>query len=289
MRIIEVVPYNSKWPQLFEAEAELIKKALGNNCIALYHVGSTSVPGLSAKPIIDILPVVKDILEVDQRTKAMEDLGYLSKGEHGMAFRRFFQKFNAVNVHVYEEGDPEIHRYLKFRDWMRSHPDDREAYAKLKIELAKKFSHDILSYCNGKDAFVARIDEKNGYEGWRMVQALTDREWAAISALQQKVPTIEKDHIHFVFYKNADIIGYAHLQLLLKNQALIHVIVLDDQDWKARFLKLCERWLLHQGFKTLWLHSTPETYLFFCNQGYRKMPDPSCSPANMSKVLTGEQ
>lgn len=287
MRIIEVVPYNPKWPQLFEIEAALIKKALGDNCIAIYHVGSTSVPGLSAKPIIDILPVVKDILEVDHRTKAMENLGYVAKGENGMAFRRFFQKGGTVkthNVHVYEQGDPEIDRYLKFRDWMRSHPDDREAYAKLKKELAAKFPHDILSYCNGKDAFVASIDDKDGYQGWRMVQALTDREWAAVSALHQKASN-EKDHIHFVFYKNADIIGYAHLQLLPKHQALLHVIVIDEH-WKARFLKLCERWLVHQGFKMLWVQSTPETYPFFCNQGYRKMPNLSGSHADMGKVLS---
>jgi hypothetical protein len=122
-----------------------------------------------------------------------------------------------------------------------------------------------------------------------MVQALTDREWAAVSALQQKVPPTEKDHIHFVFYKNADILGYAHLQLLPKHQALLHVIVMDDQNWKARFLKLCERWLLHQGFKMLWVQSTPETYPFFCNQGYRKMPDPSGSFADMGKVLNGNR
>jgi len=286
MRIIEVVPYNPKWPQLFEEEAALIKKALGDNCIAIYHVGSTSVPGLNAKPIIDILPVVKDILEVDHRTKAMENLGYVAKGENGMAFRRFFQKGGTVkthNVHVYEQGDPEIDRYVKFRDWMRSHRDDREAYAKLKKELAAKFPHDILSYCNGKDAFVASIDDKDGYEGWRMVQALTDREWAAVSALHQTASN-EKDHIHFVFYKNADIIGYAHLQLLPKHQAILHVIVMDNQDWKARFLKLCERWLVHQGFKMLVVQSTPETYPFFCNQGYSKSGSPADSQS--SKVLT---
>lgn len=298
-RIIEVVPYNPKWPQLFEAEAELIEEALGDNCIAIHHIGSTSVPGLSAKPIIDIIPVVKDILEVDTSAKFMEDLGYLAKGEYGMAFRRFFQKGSDVkthNVHVYEEGDPEISRYLKFRDWMRSHPDDREAYAILKLELAAKFPHDILSYCNGKDAFVASIDDKDGYDGWRMVQALTHREWAAVSSLHQKLLNTanEKDHIHFVFYKNADIIGYAHLQLLPKNIAALRLIVIDERyrnkGFGSQFLKLCERWLVHQGFKTLFVQSSPETYPFFSKQGYSNMSfeDPDGSPADtqMGKVLT---
>ena len=121
-----------------------------------------------------MLPVVRNIQEVDKATKAMESLGYEAKGEYGIAFRRYFQKGKDIrthNVHVYQEGDPEISRYLKFRDWMRSHPDDAENYGKLKLELAKKFPHDILQYCNGKDAFVASIDAKDGFDGWRIVKA----------------------------------------------------------------------------------------------------------------------
>ena len=160
IRKIEVVEYTSSWPELFEVEAELIKRALGRNCIEIHHIGSTSIPGLSAKPVIDMLPVVRDIQEVDKATKAMESLGYESKGEYGMAFRRYFQKGKNIrthHVHVYQEANPEISRYLKFRDWMRSHTSDAENYGKLKLELAKKFPYDILQYCNGKDAFVASI------------------------------------------------------------------------------------------------------------------------------------
>jgi GrpB-like predicted nucleotidyltransferase (UPF0157 family) len=77
--IVEVVAYDSQWPNLFEIEAGFIKNALGDNCIAIHHIGSTAVPGLSAKPIIDILPVVKDILLVDQFNSAMTNLGYDAK------------------------------------------------------------------------------------------------------------------------------------------------------------------------------------------------------------------
>ena len=185
---VEVVPYDPSWPELFAAEAKRIREALGPNCTLIHHIGSTSVPGLSAKPIIDILPVVRDILEVDRVTEAMERLGYEAKGENGIAFRRFFEKGKKVrthNVHVYEEGDPEIDRYLRFRDWMRSHEEDARRYAQLKLELATKFPRDILQYCLGKDAFVASIDAKDGFDGWRMVQALTDREWAAVRSLRQ--------------------------------------------------------------------------------------------------------
>lgn len=286
---IEVVPYHSQWPEMFASEAELIKQALGKNCLAIHHIGSTSVPGLSAKPIIDILPVVRSIQEVDKAAKAMESLGYEAKGEYGIAFRRYFHKGKNArthNVHIYQEGDPEISRYLKFRDWMRSHPDDAENYAKLKEGLAVKFPNDILQYCNGKDAFVASIDEKDGFDGWRIVQALTDREWSAVRNLRQQyffkskddpyTWTFEhKDHIHFVFYKKAEIVGYAHLQLWPEYRAALRIIVIDEHHRNlglgSQFLKLCERWLTHQGFTTLLVQSSKKAYKFYCNHGYVQM------------------
>lgn len=274
---------------MFEQESALIRQALGTNCLCIHHIGSTSIPGLFAKPILDILPIVRSIQEVDQAITAMESLGYEAKGEYGMAFRRYFQKGKSIrthHVHVYEEGDPEIDRYLKFRDWMRSHEHDAQAYANLKIELAARFPHDILKYCNGKDAFVASIDTKNGFDGWRMVKALTDREWATVCTFRQKYffkslidpyawTFDHKDHVHFVFYKNAEIIGYAHLHLWQEKRAALRIIVMDEgyrhRGWGSQFLRLCERWLLHQGFKTLLVQSTPEAFQFYCRHGYESM------------------
>ncbi|WP_181679029.1 GNAT family N-acetyltransferase [Candidatus Protochlamydia amoebophila] len=290
MNKIEVVEYDPNWPELFEVEAERIKQALGHNCIEIHHIGSTSIPGLSAKPIIDMLPVVRNIQEVDKATKAMESLGYEVKGEYGIAFRRYFQKGKSLrthNVHVYQEGDPEIIRYLNFRNWMRSHPDDANSYAKLKLELAKKFPYDSLQYCNGKDAFVANIDVKDGFDGWRIVKALTDREWDAVRLLRQKYffkskedpytwTFTHKDHIHFVFYKNAEIIGYAHLQLWPENRVALRIIVVDEHYRKlgfgSQFLRLCERWLYHQGFKKLLIQSSQEACQFYRRLGYTEMP-----------------
>ncbi len=289
-RKIEVVDYDPKWPELFKSEAEQVKQALGCNCVQIHHIGSTSIPGLSAKPIIDMLPVVRNIQEVDNAIEAMESLGYEAKGEYGMAFRRYFQKGKSVrthHVHVYQEGDPEISRYLKFCDWMRSHKADAESYARLKLELAKKFPHDILQYCNGKDAFVASIDTKDGFDGWRIVKALTDREWNAVRAFRNKYffkskedpytwTFTHKDHIHFVFYKNAEIIGYAHLQLWPESRAALRIIAIDEQHrnlgFGGQFLRLCERWLYHQGIKELLIQSSPEAYKFYRQHGYREMP-----------------
>lgn len=158
---------------------------------------------------------------------------------------------------------------------------------KLKEELAAKFPQDIRSYCNGKDAFVASIDAKDGYDGWRMVQALTDREWSVVHNFRQKyffksntdpyTWTFEhKDHIHFVYYKNTEIVGYAHLQLWPEHRAALRIIVIDEHyrnhGFGSQFLKLCERWLNQQGFKNLLAQSSPNAYKFYCDSQYMQMP-----------------
>ncbi len=288
--IIEVVPYDPSWPSFFREEALKVQKALGANCLAIHHIGSTSVPGLSAKPIIDMLPVVENILEVERSTQAMEALGYEAKGEFGIAFRRYFQKGGKVrthNVHVFEEGNPEILRHIKFRNWLRSHPEDAKIYASLKTELARKFPEDILNYCSGKEPFVNAIDCKAGYEGWRMVQALTEREWAAVRDFRQQNFFKEnpdpytwtfrhKDHVHFVFYNNGEIIGYAHLQLWPERRAAMRIIVIDEHHRGLKlgghFLKLCERWLSHQGVQRLLIQASPDAYPFYQHLGYTAMP-----------------
>jgi GrpB-like predicted nucleotidyltransferase (UPF0157 family)/GNAT superfamily N-acetyltransferase len=291
-RIIEVVPYRNEWSSMFEAETKLIRQALGSNCITVHHIGSTGVPGLAAKPVIDILPVVKNIVHVDQSNAAMEKLGYVAKGEFGMLFRRYFQKGSedrTYNVHVYEESNQEIERYLKFRDWMRVHSDDRNAYGNLKKELALKFPHDILSYCMGKDEFVACIDAKTGFDGIRVVQALTDREWHAVRLFRQKyffdkVPISDPytwtfkhaDHVHFVLYKGSKIVGYAHIQLWPEKISALRIIVIDEgyrnSGTGSDFLKICERWLKEQGIKALHIQSSPEAYRFYCKHAYIQMP-----------------
>jgi len=160
-RIIELVPYDVVWPDLFEREAELIRAALGPNCLEIHHIGSTAVPGLIAKPVIDMLPVVSNIVHVDFAVEIMQQLGYEGKGEFGIPARRFFMKGGdnrTHHVHVYEKNNAEIERHLRFRDWLRSHPDDRTAYQNLKMELAAQFAHDPLAYSANKDGLIRAIE-----------------------------------------------------------------------------------------------------------------------------------
>lgn len=144
---IEVIPYNRQWADLFKTEGPKIQQALGDNCIDVLHVGSTAVPGLWAKPIIDIIPIVKDIYAVDVRNEHMEAMGFEVRGEAGMLFRRFFQRRSpsvACNVHVYEPWNGEVKRLVLFRDFLRTHSELRDKYANLKRKLSKK-TNDMLS------------------------------------------------------------------------------------------------------------------------------------------------
>jgi GrpB-like predicted nucleotidyltransferase (UPF0157 family) len=158
-----VCPYSENWPVLFLEEAEKLKNIFGKEVIAIHHIGSTSVPGLKAKPIIDMMPVVQSLDAVDMHNQEMIDLGYISKGENGIAGRRYFQKGGdnrTHHVHIYQVESDEINRHLAFRDYLRIHPDVRAIYGDLKEKLAQQFPYEIDSYISGKERLVRDIEEK---------------------------------------------------------------------------------------------------------------------------------
>ncbi|WP_409292648.1 GrpB family protein [Peribacillus sp. SCS-37] len=163
MRRVEVCPYDKEWAQMFREEAEKINLILGDEMIHIYHIGSTSIPGLSAKPIIDIMPVVIDIYKVDTFNRQMEELGYIAKGENGISGRRYFQKggdHRSHHIHIYQNGSHEIERHLALRDYLITHPIDMKNYGELKEKLARQFPEDIESYIKGKDLFVKKMEQK---------------------------------------------------------------------------------------------------------------------------------
>jgi GrpB-like predicted nucleotidyltransferase (UPF0157 family) len=143
----------------------LVARCLGKNVVATHHIGSTSIPGIFAKPIIDILVEVADIATVDSCNEAMELAGYVSMGEFGIPGRRYFRKDDANGVrshyvHAFQSGDPELARHLGFRDFMLAHPDIAREYSDLKRALALVHPNDIDAYVDGKDAFIKRVDER---------------------------------------------------------------------------------------------------------------------------------
>lgn len=163
VRVIEVVQYNPKWNEEYLKEAGRIRNILKNEINKIYHIGSTSIPGIYAKPIIDILIEVNEMGNVDNYNKGLESLGYIAKGEFGIEGRRFFIKglYNRTHhVHAFQTGSPEIARHLNFRDYMIAYPDEAKRYEDLKTELAIKFRCDIDGYCAGKDTYIKEIDKK---------------------------------------------------------------------------------------------------------------------------------
>lgn len=161
---VEVVKYRSEWTEEFEAEAEKIREILGDETIAIYHIGSTSVEGLSAKPIIDIMPVVKDISRIDKLNSAFESLGYECMGEFGIPGRRYFRKGGEERthqIHIFgRKNEYDISRHLAVRDYLRRHADKAKEYGRLKEELAKKYPFNIEGYCDGKDSFVKDMERE---------------------------------------------------------------------------------------------------------------------------------
>lgn len=163
MRKVEVTPYNQNWPLMYEEEANKLRKIFESEIIEIYHIGSTSVDGLIAKPVIDIMPVVTDIDRVDSFNNAMIDIGYKPKGENGLPGRRYFQKGEdkrTHHIHFYEIGDYEIERHLAFRNYLRLHPDAVKKYGSLKKELSLRYPNDIEAYISGKEELVSKIEKK---------------------------------------------------------------------------------------------------------------------------------
>ena len=159
-----VVPYNPQGPALYEQEAQAIGQILGENLTAIHHIGSTSVPGLAAKPIIDIMPVVRDLAQVDACSAQFEALGYEVMGEFGIPGRRYFRKGGderTHQIHIFQQDNrADIDRHLAVRDYLRCHPADAKAYGELKARLAAEHPYDIEAYCDGKDAFVQELEQK---------------------------------------------------------------------------------------------------------------------------------
>jgi GrpB-like predicted nucleotidyltransferase (UPF0157 family) len=165
MRKVEVVPHNPRWRDEFEAEAERVAAALGETVVAVHHIGSTAIPGIYAKPVIDLLIEVRDITAVDSRSSAMRSLGYEALGEYGIPGRRYFRKdslegIRTHQIHTFEAGSAEAKRHLAFRDYLTAHPAEAQKYSELKRKLAKRHAHDIDKYMDGKDGFIKETDRR---------------------------------------------------------------------------------------------------------------------------------
>ena len=158
-----MTPYQEVWAFLFVKEANILQELLRDEIVKLHHIGSTSIKGMKAKPVIDILAVTKAIDRIDLYNSSILTAGYVPKGENGIPGRRYFQKggdSRTHHLHVYEADNPEIERHLAFRDYLREHPAEAAKYGDLKEELATQFPFDIASYIKGKEALVLEMERK---------------------------------------------------------------------------------------------------------------------------------
>lgn len=157
---IVLEPHNASWAASFDAERLAMENLNEGWFKTIHHVGSTSIPGIAAKPIIDILVSLEQDQDGPACVIAMEKLGYEYRGDGGISGRHYFRKGNphTHHVHMFVESNPNFQRHLRFRDFLRTHPHEARAYEKLKHELAARFLSDTLSYSLAKNEFCERID-----------------------------------------------------------------------------------------------------------------------------------
>jgi GrpB-like predicted nucleotidyltransferase (UPF0157 family) len=157
--MFELSGYNPQWPKMFEEECARIRDVIGDHIVEIEHVGSTSVPGLSAKPIIDLLMIVESFWGVDEYKKRLEKLGYHHHSHEDDADRLFLWKGEprTHHLHIVEYATWEHQRHLLFRDYLRNHPDVAQQYENVKRELAEIFKTNRPAYTRGKTAFIKSI------------------------------------------------------------------------------------------------------------------------------------
>ena len=162
-RTVQVVPHDPVWVAMFQSESVLVLNALGAIALTAHHIGSTAIPDIVAKPIIDMLVEVAEIDAVDACNSEMARLGYEAMGEFGIPSRRFFRKDDHTgqrthHVHVFPRGHAQVDRHLAFRDFLIAFPEWATRYSALKAELAARFSTSLEDYMAGKDSFIQEVD-----------------------------------------------------------------------------------------------------------------------------------
>ncbi|MCG3140126.1 MAG: hypothetical protein HDKAJFGB_01124 [Anaerolineae bacterium] len=159
---IVVLPYDPQWAVQFKAEREMILSAFDELRAEVEHIGSTSVVGLAAKPILDLAIIVESAEDALRAITPLVRMGYTCFGEAEVAGRVYFDRraFEPCHIHLYVRGNPEIERHFGFRDYLRAHRDAAQEYAELKYALAEKFRNDRPAYTEAKTPFIREIEAR---------------------------------------------------------------------------------------------------------------------------------
>ncbi len=285
---VQIRQYDDKWNDLFVSESQRISEVLGDNCIDIYHIGSTSVPGLSAKPIIDIMPVVRDISITN--IAALAKLGYRSYGELGIPFRRYLSS-SKCHIHIFEQNNPEIKKHLLFVNYLKYNDKERLRYEILKKKLAKRFSNDRQSYTFAKAPLIHDILKRAGFNDRVIFQPLTRDEWIRYHKIKKEQifdridvrydetheSFSDKNHHHFILYNGIDIVAISHVEFPKYNEelcilrALATNIVVQNQGHGKYLMTSMEKWARQHGKLIIKMHAALRAEHFYRKLGYTEM------------------
>jgi GrpB-like predicted nucleotidyltransferase (UPF0157 family) len=151
-----LAPYNPDWPRMAAGHAERLR-VLGSTLVNVHHIGSTSVPGLAAKPIIDLMPLVTDLADLDRERGRIEALYYEWHGEFGIAGRRYCT-LSADQLHFFQSDSPQAERHIAFRDYLRAHPAVATAYENEKCRARDLHPNDSHAYTDEKSAWIRKTE-----------------------------------------------------------------------------------------------------------------------------------
>lgn len=162
---VELQPHSPRWAQMARDEAARLARALGDELVAVHHIGSTAIPGIMAKPIVDLIPIVRSIAALDAREDDVRALGYKWFGEFGLAGRRYCYRLDGTGrarlfqLHCYQEGAGEVPRHLAFRDYLIAHPPLALEYEAEKIRAAAARRDDVNAYNDEKNGWIKRVEK----------------------------------------------------------------------------------------------------------------------------------
>ena len=161
---VRLVPPNAAWAAQAAAEGARLADAVGKALVVTHHIGSTAIPGIQAKPTIDLLPLVSSLAALDAREEAVRALGYDWRGEFGLPGRRFCSLtqngLRLFNAHFYADGAADVARHLAFRDYLRTHPDEARAYEAEKVRAAALRPDDVLAYNDQKNDWIKACEQR---------------------------------------------------------------------------------------------------------------------------------